>query len=137
VTLKWTSGTVQKTQTDNGSGGFAGDGNPAGSSINYATGALTLDATGDIPDNATTILITYESLSPAALAAALSSAVNDLPGYSASVLGAVVTVSGPTGPTGNFTEFKAGGSCPYMFSLNPSGGSLAGAEPSIGPMTTN
>jgi len=50
VTIDWVSGTVAKSMTDDGEGGFTGDGNAAGSTINYLTGAIVFDATGDIPD---------------------------------------------------------------------------------------
>jgi hypothetical protein len=59
VVLNWTSGGVAKSQTDDGAGGFTGDGTPANSSIDYTTGAWEIDATGDIPDIGTPIYATY------------------------------------------------------------------------------
>jgi hypothetical protein len=44
-------------------------------------------------------------------------------------------VTGPTGPVGNITLFRTGGASPANFSLSPSGGTMSGAEPSIGPPT--
>ena len=49
LVITWASSGA-KTMTDNGSGVFTGDGNAAGSTVNYLTGAITFDATGDIPD---------------------------------------------------------------------------------------
>ncbi len=59
VKFFWTSGGVTKTQTDNGAGGFTGDGTPGGSSVNYTTGDWTINTTGSIPDNNTPIYATY------------------------------------------------------------------------------
>ena len=136
VTLTWSSGGVNnKTQTDDGAGGFVGDGNPAGSAINYTTGAITLDATGDTPDNATTILITYTAdPDVSSIATNLAAAISYLPEYSAvSALG-VVTVSGPVGPAGNAAQFKAGGAQPQNLTFSPDTGRMSGAEPAIGPV---
>lgn len=127
VTISWTSGAVAKSQTDDGAGGFAGDGNPAGSSIDYDTGAIVLDTTGDIPDNATTITISYSGI-----LTSLETAINQLPGYSASVASGILTVFGPVGPLGNVVLFEARGASPGNFTFDPSG-SLSSAEPSIGP----
>ena len=52
VVVTWTSASVLKTMTDDGVGSFTGDGNAAGSTVDYVTGALTLDLTGDTPDAA-------------------------------------------------------------------------------------
>lgn len=62
VTLDWTSGGVAKSMTDDGSGSFTGDGNAAGSTIDYATGAVVLDTTGDVPDTDTAITADYTPL---------------------------------------------------------------------------
>ena len=59
VVFNWTSGGVAKSQVDDGAGGFTGDGNPAGSSVNYTTGEWSLDTTGDTPDAGTPIYATY------------------------------------------------------------------------------
>jgi len=64
----------------------------------------------------------------------LAAAISVLPEFSAPVPGgAVVTVTGPVGPGGNNTLFQAGGFSPGNLSLSPSGGTLSGAEPSVGP----
>jgi len=136
VTINWTDG-VAASQTDDGAGGFVGaDGNPAGSSIDYNTGAITLDTTGNAPDNASTITIDYTGTTPGDVAVNLAAAIDALPGYSAPVPGAaVITVTGPAGPTGNDQEFEAvyGGSI-QNFTLAPIDGTLTGGEPFIGPM---
>jgi hypothetical protein len=44
---------------------------------------------------------------PAATAANIGAAINNLPGYSASVAGSIITVSGPAGATGDSLRFKA------------------------------
>lgn len=62
VTLDWTSGGVTKSMSDDGAGGFTGDGNAAGSSIDYTTGAVVFDATGDTPDVSTTITADFTPL---------------------------------------------------------------------------
>ena len=63
VTITWDSGGA-KTMTDDGAGGFTGDGNAAGSTINYLTGAIEFDATGDVPavGLASTITIGYRPM---------------------------------------------------------------------------
>ena len=135
VTLHWTSGAAAKSQTDDGVGGFAGDGNAAGSSINYTTGAITLDTTGDVPDASTTITIDYSTATDD-VATNLAAAINALPGFTAASLASVITVSGPFGPTGNNVRLDA-----YYegvvtnYTLNPANGYFASAEPTIGPPT--
>lgn len=62
VTIDWTSGSVAKSMTDDGAGAFTGDGNAAGSTIDYATGAVVLDTTGDTPDTDTAITADYTPL---------------------------------------------------------------------------
>lgn len=59
VIVAWTSGGVAKSMEDDGAGGFTGDGDPGSSTIDYATGAVVLDTTGDIPDDATQITADY------------------------------------------------------------------------------
>ena len=56
VTVYWTSGAALKSVTDNGSGSLVGDGT---GSVDYTTGAWTLDTTGNTPDNGTPIYATY------------------------------------------------------------------------------
>jgi hypothetical protein len=65
------------------------------------------------------------------LAAAIS-----FPGYSATSVDDVVTVTGPVGPEGNYALFRAGGSSPYVFTLSPDNGSMSGAEPALGPIVS-
>jgi phage tail sheath protein FI len=65
VTINWTSSTVAKSMTDNGAGGFTGDGTPGSSTINYLTGAVVLNTTGAVPDLASTITITYKKVDEA------------------------------------------------------------------------
>lgn len=135
VTIRWTSGAAAKSQTDDGVGGFAGDGNAAGSSINYTTGAITLDTTGDIPDAATTITIDYTTVADDT-ATALAAAITSLPGFTAASLAAVITVAGPAGPSGNNLRLEAyyTGAVTNL-TLNPATGYFGSAEPTIGPPT--
>ena len=63
----------------------------------------------------------------------LASAIGDLPGYSASALGAVVTVDGLPGVIGNEVLFSSTGSSPNNFTFSPVNRRMAGAEPKIGP----
>lgn len=67
-----------------------------------------------------------------ATATNLAAAISNLPGYAASPLGAVVTVTGLVGPIGNVAAFWAGGSNPQNFTFSPTNGAMSGAEPSIG-----
>jgi len=65
----------------------------------------------------------------------LAAAIDALPGYSAPVPGAaIVTVTGPFGVLGNEVLFQADGASPYNFTFTPEDGSLAGAEPALGPV---
>ena len=131
VTLAWTSGAVGKAQADDGEGGFTGDGNFAGSSIDYATGEIVLDTTGVPPDGATTITIDY---TPSAVLTNLTSAINALPGYSAVETDNTVAVTGPPGLLGNdilFTAIHLG--TVENFTLSPSDDSLGRGEPTLGP----
>jgi hypothetical protein len=136
VTITWSSGGVNnKTQTDDGVGGFAGDGTPGGSSIVYATGTITLDCTGDLPDNATAILITYTAdVDVTMIATRIATAISFLPEYAATSALGVVTVAGPVGPTGNIALFKASGTQPQNLTFDPATGTMSGAEPAIGPV---
>jgi hypothetical protein len=59
VTLNWTSGAAAQQQVDDGAGGFTGDGNPAGSSVDYTAGTWAIDTTGAVPDAGTPIFATY------------------------------------------------------------------------------
>lgn len=67
-----------------------------------------------------------------ATATNIAGAINALPEFSAAAVGAVVTVTGIAGPTGNKVAFYAGGATPQNFTLDPDNRSFAGAEPYIG-----
>ena len=118
--------------------------NPAGSPQN-ATGTITVNAAPAILGVTTIHLGEYVltsdvefAVDPASggnTAAALSTAINNLDGYSAVPAGAVVTVTGPVGVLGNEADFRAGGVSPYLFAFSPDTGAMAGAEPEIGPPT--
>lgn len=72
----------------------------------------------------------------AATATALAAAIDALPGYTAPVPGAaIISITGPLGPDGNDVLFEAiyGGDI-QNFTLTPADGSLAGAEPFVGPV---
>jgi len=61
ILIEWTS-TTPKSQTIAAGATTAtagGDGLPSGTTINRTTGALTIDTTGAVPDNATDITVTY------------------------------------------------------------------------------
>lgn len=135
VTISWTSGGNPYSQTDDGAGGFTGDGTPAGSAINYTTGAITLDTAALPPDAATSILITYTAVITAAeIATNLANAISVLPGYTAIPGGAAVNIQGPAGPDGNDLRFEAVyEGAVANFTLVPADGSLTGGEPTIGP----
>jgi len=134
VTIHWTDAGA-KSQTDDGVGGFAGDGNPGGSTIDYATGAITLDTTGDVPDNATSITIDYTAdITAGDVATNLAAAISGLPGLAAVAVAADVTVTAAPGPDGNALLFEAiYAGFVQNFTLNPLDGSLGGGEPTIGP----
>lgn len=68
------------------------------------------------------------------ISANIATAINAIPGFSATPAGAVVTVTGPPGVLGNEIALKAGGAAPYNLTLAPTTGSLAGGEPVIGPV---
>jgi hypothetical protein len=68
--------------------------------------------------------------------AALTTAIDDLPDYSAVDDGVdTITITGPVGLMGNMIVFRAAGVSPGNFTLAPTDGSLDGAEPTIGPVT--
>ena len=137
VILRWTSGTLSYTQTDDGAGGFTGNGNPAGSSINYTTGAITWDTTALPADTGSLMRITYDMVVTVDdIAFQLAAYIDLLPGFSAVALADVVTVTGPFGLDGNNTRFKTlyRGSV-ENFTLVPTNGFLSGGEPIIGPPT--
>lgn len=134
VTINWTDGGAQ-TMTDDGAGGFVGaSGNPAGSSIDYNTGEIVFDATGNAPDAATTITIDYTGTTPGDIATNLAAAISALDGFTAIPAGPVVNIVGPHGPDGNALLFEAiYEGAVQNFGLAPADGSLAGGEPFIGP----
>ena len=65
----------------------------------------------------------------------LAAAIAATPEYAASAVGAVVTVTGLTGPLGNEVAFYAGGASPNNFTFAPVD-RMSGAEPYIGPVLT-
>jgi len=67
-----------------------------------------------------------------ASATALAAAIDNLPGFSASSVGADVTIVGPAGPGEVLFEADQGGTVTH-FTLSPDGGSLAVGGPSVGP----
>lgn len=68
----------------------------------------------------------------AGTATALGAAIDMLPEYSASVVGSVVSVLGPSGPLGNQVAFYSEGFNPTNFTFSTDG-HLEGAEPRMGP----
>ena len=69
-----------------------------------------------------------------ATATAIAGAINGLEGFTASALGAVVTVSGPFGLVGGDQVFRALFEGAFInYTLSPTNGYLSGAEPYIGP----
>lgn len=68
----------------------------------------------------------------AGTATAIGAAIDMLPEYSATVIGSVVTVEGPTGPLGNQVSFYSEGFNPANFTFSTDG-HLEGAEPRMGP----
>lgn len=62
LVVSWTSGSVAKSMTDNGSGVFTGHGAAGSSTVNYTTGAISINTTGAVPDNSTNITIAYTPL---------------------------------------------------------------------------
>ncbi len=70
VTVEWTSGGLNRSMVDDGAGSFTGDGDAASSTIDYATGAVSIDTTGDTPDVDTAILATFTPLKGAVVIAA-------------------------------------------------------------------
>ena len=70
-----------------------------------------------------------------ATATALAAALNNLPGIDAVAVAATVTITGPFGPEGNDWPLYAvyRGSV-QNFTLSPTAGFLAGAEPTVGPV---
>lgn len=110
-----------------------------------ATGTITVNAAPAIGGTTTIHLGEYvltsdlefvvDPASGANTATALSTAINNLDGYSAVPAGVVITVTGPVGVLGNEADFRAGGVSPYLFVFSPDTGAMAGAEPEIGPPT--
>lgn len=68
-----------------------------------------------------------------ATAANLAAAIDATSEYAAVAVGAVVTVTGLYGPTGNEVAFCAGGASPNNFTFSPVD-HMSGAEPYIGPV---
>lgn len=69
-----------------------------------------------------------------ASATALAASINRLPGYTASALAAVVTVTGPASPAGSEDQtFETQYQGVLHFTLSPANGSLGGGAPTLGP----
>ena len=118
--------------------------------VSYTTPPVPVAATGDITvagntfAGPTSILLGEHILtsgvdfviggSEAATATNLAAAIDALPGFSAPAPGgAVITVTGPFGVIGNELAFYSDGASPYNFTFDPIDGTMAGAEPVIGP----
>jgi len=104
--------------------------------VGAAGNAITL-ASSDLGDVTVSGLTLINGVNAAnGTAVNLAAAIEGLPGYSAAAIGTVVTITGPFGPNGNDALFEAiyAGSV-QNFTLAPSDGFLAGAEPFIGPPT--
>lgn len=73
--------------------------------------------------------------STALTAAAIATAINNLPQFSANAVLSDITVTGPFGPDGDSTKFEAQyrGSV-RNFTISPNAGFLVDAEPYIGPI---
>lgn len=72
--------------------------------------------------------------STALTATALGAAISALPGFTANVVGSVITVTGPKGPAGNDARFEVAYTGAITnFTLDPTTGKFAGGEPVIGP----
>lgn len=97
----------------------------AGNAITLATS----DA-GDVTRSGATLSLGVSNTD--GTATNLAAAIDMIPGYSASSLLSVVTVTGPPGPLGNQVSFYAEGFNPSNFSF-ATDGTLEGAEPRIGP----
>jgi hypothetical protein len=119
------------------SGGLLSTAAPAG-----GTGTITVDSntfTGPTDIHLGKYTLTSGDdfdigVSVAATATNLAAAIDVLPEFSAPVPGgAVVTVTGPVGPGGNNVMFHSGGFSPGNLLFSPGGGTLSGAEPSVGP----
>lgn len=106
-----------------------------------ATGSVTV-ASNTFTDKATLYLGDFALVSgehftvggsTSATATALGAAIEALPGFSVSVLGSAITITGPAGPDGNLVRFSAAyaGSV-TNYTLSPTSGKLSGAEPTIG-----
>ena len=135
LTFRWTTGGVAKSQTVNALGVFSGNGNPAGSSITLATGALTIDTTGSVPGVGSPITVDYTAaVTTTNVAANLATAIGGLPGFNATNLLNVITITGPNGPDGNEVRCSAvyRGSV-QNFSIVPTNGFMSGAQPYLGP----
>lgn len=118
---------------------------PSGLGPQNATGTVTLGSA--VFDGPTSLILGQYTLTtdqdfvvdPASVAnttANLTAAIDALPEYSALDDGvSEITITGPVGLMGNVIEFRAVGVNPNHFTLAPTGGSLDGAEPTIGPWT--
>lgn len=120
--------------------------------LDYTVSPVPVNATGTITvaDNTFTVpasiqlgefvLTSNEHYTPggttALTATALAAAIDGLPGFAASALLSVVTVTGPAGSNGNAVLFEAAYTGTVQnFTLSPTTGHLSGGEPTIGPPT--
>jgi hypothetical protein len=135
VTIHWTNLGAPYSQVDDGAGNFTGDGTPAGSSIDYALGAITLNTAPLAPDGGTFITIDYTPVATVgSIATNLAAAIDSLNGFTATPAGAVVNIVGPNSLAGNDLLFEAiYTGAVQNFGLAPTTGSLAGGEPVLGP----
>jgi len=117
--------------------------------VGYSVSPIPVRATGTITVTSnvflgptTVVLGKYELVSgydfaigggAGTTAANLAAAIGTLPEFSASVLGAVISVEGLPGPLGNEVAFFSTGASPNNFSFSPVDRSMSGAEPRIGP----
>lgn len=111
--------------------------------VHVAAEAEVVVADNDFTAPATLIIGDYELISDdhyavggstAATAAAIQAAINSLPGFTASLLGSTLTVTGPNGPAGNTIRFEAEYTGAVVnFTLTPTTGFFGGGEPVIGP----
>jgi uncharacterized phage protein gp47/JayE len=94
VTVEWTSGGLNKSVTDDGAGNLTGDG--TGGTIDYTTGAVVLDTTGDTPDVDTSILASFVPLKAAIVIPAGTVVTQETSGQSYETSSAATIAAGAT-----------------------------------------
>ncbi len=107
----------------------------ASGTVTVASNVFTLPATLRLGEF---VLVSGEAFTVAGTAAdsatALAAAIDMLPGFSAAAVGALITITGPSGPNGNAVLFDAVyAGAVQNYTLAPTSGHLTGGEPSIGP----